>query len=116
MDTGPYNGILRGGFHDPVEIICSYAVPFRIRRRIAEVDGIGDTIADGQFHRIKVVAQRPVNAQDDLFHLQQSFRRGSKISAIPQMVWITWLIRHNAGVFAPDAITPVIFGEDDLLL
>jgi hypothetical protein len=111
-----FDGIFCGSLHYPVEVVFTDAALLGVGGGVAEVDGIGDAIAEGELDCIEVIAEEVVDAQHDLLHFPESFGGGPEVCLVAEVVGVTGLIRHDPDVFAADTVAAVVFGEDDLFL
>src|ERR1700744_2908184 len=108
--------VVGSGLDYPVEVFFADAGFFRVRGGVAKIDGIGYAIADGQFDGVKVITEHGVDAENDLFHLLQSIGTRTEIRLVAKVVRVARFIGHDPDVFSADAITAVVFCEDDLFL
>ena len=111
-----FDRIVGGGLDYPVEIFFADAGLFCIGSGVAKVDGIGYAVPDGQFDGVKVIAEYGVDADNDLFHLLQSFGARAEIRLIAEVVRVARFVGHDPDIFAADAIAAVVFREDYLFL
>src|SRR5215475_2786187 len=104
-----FNRIGGCSFYNPGKVFFTNAVAISIRCGIAKINGERNAIANCKFNSIKIVSQKFIDAQYDVFHLMKPLRCGGKTCYITEVMWIAWLVRHNAHVLATDTITAIIF-------
>ena len=59
---------------DPGEVVLADRVDVGVRRRVAEVDGVGDAVAHRHLDGVEVVAEPEVEGQHVVVHLLEQRR------------------------------------------
>ena len=107
----------RDRIHDPIEVLLTHGMDVGIRRRVEEVDGIGNAVFYRELHRVQVVTQRPAQGLRIFYDPVQQLGIGRcRIFHIALVMRRLRIVVHDVDFFLPDHIAAKIFFELDAML
>ena len=107
---------LRGGLHDPLEVLGPNGVHVRVGRGVAEVNRQRLAVAHGELHRVEVVAEVLVELEHVVVHAVPQALGRVEVRHVAQVEGIARLVRHDPHVALVDAVAAVVLLELHLLL
>src|SRR5271157_6538566 len=91
------NSQVRHFSHDPVEVSLPHGVQIGVRRRVHEVDGVGNAILNRKLHRVQVVTQGATELEGVLLDtLEQHLFVAPPLLNIPLRVRPARVVGHDA--------------------